>query len=143
LILLDTNVLSELMRPRPQDRVVRWLDARPDTDFWITAVTASEIRVGIALLPDGARKSLLFDRAEQMLEDEFGTRCLPYDCEAAGVYPAIVAERRRMGRPITVEDAQVAAIALTAGLTLATRNTADFEGIRGLSLVDPWLDSGA
>jgi len=139
-ILLDTNVLSELMRPIPDPNVVRWLDAWPEWEVWISAVTIAEIRLGISILPAGKRKDLLLDLAEQMFHEDFPDRCLPFDCEAAGEYALIVSERNRHGHPISVEDAQIAAIAGTAGLTLATRNTKDFSDITGLELVDPWVD---
>lgn len=141
MILLDTNVLSELMRPMSDAAVVRWLDAWPEWEVWISAVTVAEIRLGISLLPDDKRRALLMDLAEQMFQEDFSDRCLPFDCEAAGEYALIVAERNRQGLPISVEDAQIAAIARTADLTLATRNTKDFSGITGLKLVDPWTDS--
>lgn len=141
MILLDTNVLSELMRPAPEVKVVRWLDAWPDWEVWISAVTVAEIRLGISLLPAGRRKKLLLATAEQMFEEDFPDRCLPFDCEAAKKYALIVAERNRQGRPISVEDGQIAAIATTADLMLATRNTRDFSGIPEMKLVDPWADS--
>jgi len=140
-ILLDTNVLSELMRPMPDPNVVRWLDAWPESDVWISAVTVAEIRLGIAILSAGKRKELLLDLAEQMFQEDFPNRCLPFDCEAAGEYALIVSERSRQGHPISVEDAQIAAIAGTAGIVLATRNTKDFSDIAGLRLVDPWADA--
>jgi len=140
-ILLDTNVLSELMRPMPDPNVVRWLDAWPESDVWISAVTVAEIRLGIAILSAGKRKELLLDLAEQMFQEDFPNRCLPFDCEAAGEYALIVSERSRQGHPISVEDAQVAAIAGTAGIALATRNTKDFSDIAELRLVDPWADA--
>ena len=140
MILLDTNVLSELMRPMPDPNVVRWLDAWLEWDVWISAVTVAEIRLGISLLPAGKRKKLFLGLAEQMFQDDFPDRCLPFDCEAAGEYALIVSERNRQGRPISVEDAQIAAIARTADLALATRNTKDFSGITGLKLVDPWTN---
>jgi len=138
MILLDTNVLSELMRPNPNDGVVEWLDALPDDDVWISAVTVGEIQLGLALLPEGRRKQILTGLAEEMLSEEFAEKCLPFDYQAAGEYAKIVATRSRQGRPITVEDAQIAAIALTADLALATRNTKDFMGIEGLKLINPW-----
>jgi toxin FitB len=140
-ILLDTNVLSELMRPMPDPNVVRWLDVWLKLDVWISAVTVAEIRLGISLLPAGKRKELLLDLAEQMFQEDFLGRCLPFDCEAAGEYALIVSERNRRGHPISVEDAQIAAIARTAGLALATRNTKDFLKITELKLVDPWTAS--
>lgn len=142
MILLDTNVLSELMRPNPNDGVVQWIDALPDEDIWISAVTVGEIRLGLALLPEGRRKKILTDLAEQMFKEEFSDKCLPFDYQAAGTYAKIVASRSRQGRPITVEDAQIAAIAITADLSLASRNTKDFQGIEELKLVNPW-DTGS
>lgn len=140
MILLDTNVVSELMRPSPEPKVVRWLDARPAADIWISAVSVVEIRLGIALLPEGQRKQLLSDLAEAMFQEDFSDCCLSFDFSAAAEYALIVATRTRQGRPISVEDAQIAAIARSGGLTLATRNTTDFFGIDGLMLVNPWND---
>lgn len=140
MILLDTNVLSELMRPAPDPQVVRWLDSRPAGEVWISAVTRAEIHLGILRLSDGKRKGLLRDLAERMFEEEFHGRCLPFDCEAAFEYAVIVDRRNRQGRPIGVEDAQIAAIAKTAGLALTTRNIKDFSNIEGLKLLDPWTE---
>jgi predicted nucleic acid-binding protein len=137
-ILLDTNVLSELMRPLPTPAVVQWLDSWPERDVWISAVTVAEIRLGILLLPADKRQKLLFNLAENMFQEEFADRCLPFDCEAAAAYALIVTQRNRSGRPISVEDAQIAAIAITAGLSLVTRNTRDFSDIDGLEVINPW-----
>lgn len=141
MILLDTNVVSELMRQSPEPRVLKWLDEQPAADVWISAVTVGEIRLGIALLPDGKRKARLAGLAEAMVHEDFSDRCLPYDMAAATDYAAIVASRNRSGRPISVEDAQIAAIARSGGLTLATRNIRDFSDIAELPLVNPWADS--
>lgn len=138
MILLDTNVLSELMRPSPNDCVVQWIDALPEGDIWISAVTVGEVRLGLALLPEGRRKQILSDLAERMFNEEFSEKCLPFDYQAAGEYAKIVSSRSRQGRPITVEDAQIAAIAITADLALASRNTKDFQGLEKLKLVNPW-----
>ena len=138
MILLDTNVVSEGMRPLPDQQVMRWLDAQPAAELWISAVTVAEIRLGLALLPEGQRKRNLTDRAEAMLREDFGEGCLAFDAAAAAEYAAIVAHRTGLGRPISVEDAQIAAIARAGGLTLATRNTKDFGDIEGLTLVNPW-----
>lgn len=129
MIVLDTTVFSELMRPAPNGNVIQWLDALPEEDFWISAVTVGEIRLGLALLPEGRRKQTLTELADEMLQEEFAEKCLPFDYQAAGSYATIVSSRNRQGSPITVEDAQIAAIALTADLSLATRNTKDFLGI--------------
>ena len=138
MILLDTNVVSEAMRPAPEPRVIAWLDSLPALDVWISAVTVAEIQLGLALLPNGKRRSVLAEMAEQMFLEDFSGRCLPFDFEAARDSALIVAERNRQGSPISVEDAQIAAIAQTGGLTLATRNTKDFAGIPGLDTVNPW-----
>lgn len=141
MILLDTNVLSELMRPAPDPQVVRWLDARPAGEVWICAVTMAEIRLGILRLSDGKRKARLLDLAEQMFAEDFHDRCLPFDCEAALEYAGIIDRRNRQGRPISVEDAQIAAIAKTAELPLTTRNSKDFADIAGLKLLNPWVEN--
>ena len=138
MILLDTNVLSELMRPNPSDVVVAWVDALPDEDVWISAITVGEIRLGLALLPEGRRRQTLTGLVEEMFQEDFFEKCLPFDYQAAEVYAQIVSSRSRQGRPITVEDAQIAAIALSADLELATRNIKDFLGIEALKLVNPW-----
>jgi predicted nucleic acid-binding protein len=138
MILLDTNVVSELMRPVPEPKVLEWLDAQPAADVWISAVTVGEIRLGIALLPDGQRKERVAGLAEAMFQEDFSGSCLSYDMLAAAEYAAIVATRTRQGRPISVEDAQIAAIARSGGLTLATRNTKDFSEVEELPLMNPW-----
>ena len=140
MILLDSNVLSELMRPTPDPHVIRWLDARPAGEVWISAVTIAEIRLGISRLPAGKRKALLLDLAEQIFKEDFHDRCLPFDCEAAFEYAVIVDQRNRQGHPISVEDAQIAAIARTGELALTTRNTKDFSDIEGLTLLNPWTE---
>lgn len=140
MILLDTNVVSEAMRPSPDPVVIGWLDNLPEPDIWISAVTVAEIRLGIALLPEGSRRDMLFEMAEKMFQEDFSGQCLPFDCEAARECAMIVAERTRLGRPISLEDAQIAAVALVGGLTLATRNIKDFSDIKGLSLVNPWSE---
>lgn len=138
MILLDTNVLSEFMRPAPDARVVSWLDGQAAEDIWVSAITRAEIELGVNLLTDGQRKAGLLSAARIMFTEDFAGRCLSFDDEAAIHYGQLVAGRSRLGRPISVEDAQIAAIALTHGLTLATRNVRDFEAIDGLTVIDPW-----
>ena len=138
MILLDTNVLSELMRIAPNQAVLSWMDEHIATDLYICAVTKAEIELGIALLPEGKRKDNLSVAAHEMFDEFSPDRCLSFDETAAAKYGVIVASRKKIGRPISVEDAQIAAIALAHGLTMATRNTADFENIDDLKVISPW-----
>lgn len=137
MILLDTNILSELMKPLPNEAVVAWVDSQPAATLFISAITRAEIELGIALLPEGQRKQTLYAAAQQMFR-AFTGRCAAFEETAAGHYGQLVAQRIREGRPITVEDGQIAAIALTQRLKLATRNTRDFAGISNLELLNPW-----
>lgn len=142
-MVLDTNVLSELMRPQPDARVLAWFDGQAETTFFITAITCAEILLGIGLLPAGKRKDALAEATSRMFEQDFGGRCLPFDEHAAGVYARLVAERTRAGHPVSTEDGEIAAIALLHGLPLVTRNVKDFDNIAGLSLVNPWGNAEA
>ena len=137
MILLDTNVVSELMRREPNPSAVAWVDAQPLRNLHISSVTRAEIELGIALLPEGRRKQGLKTVAMRVFA-EFHGRCLAFDERAASLYAELVASRMHTGRPISVEDAQIAAVALVGGFTLATRNVIDFAGIDGLSVVDPF-----
>ena len=138
-VLLDTNVLSELMRPRPEPLVLAWFSAQqPQPRFVISAITQAEILLGIALLPIGKKRSALAGVAQAMFEQEFKGLILAFDDQVAPGYAAIVAQRSRGGQPISVEDAQIAAIANHHRLPLATRNTKDFAHVLGLSLINPW-----
>lgn len=138
MILLDTNVLSEFMRPAPDQAVVRWLDEQVSDQVWTCSVSRAEVELGLALLPGGRRKQALAAAATAMFEEDFAGRSLPFDDEAALHYGRIVATRSRAGKPVSTEDAQIAAIALARGLVLATRNERDFRGIEGLEVVNPW-----
>jgi toxin FitB len=138
-ILLDTNVLSELMRPRPEPGVLGWFAAQgAQSRFVVSAITQAEILLGIALLPAGKKRTALAGVAEAMFEQEFRGMNLPFDEHAAPGYAAIVALRARKGLPMSVEDAQIAAIAVHHGVPLATRNTRDFALVPGLTLINPW-----
>jgi predicted nucleic acid-binding protein len=139
-MVLDTNVLSELMRPQPAAQVMGWFDGRAETAFFITAITRAEILLGIDLLPAGRRRDALAEAASRMFEQDFGGRCLPFDEHAAGIYARVVAERTRAGKPISTEDGEIAAISLLHGLPLVTRNVKDFDNIAGLNIVNPWED---
>ena len=137
--LLDTNVLSELMREHPDGGVLGWFAQNKRSAMSTSTVTQAEILTGVALLPAGKRRMALALAAEQMFEQDFAGRCLAFDAAAARNYALIMADRTRRGLPISTEDAQIAAIALAAGLTVATRNTKDFENIDGLTLANPWV----
>ena len=138
--LLDTNVLSELMRPAPSPSLLAWMDKQMAQHLYICAITRAEIELGIALLPSGKRRSALAAQALAMFEEDFSGRCLAFDERCAPLYGELVASRSRKGAPISVEDAQIAAIGLVQQKILVTRNTADFEKIVGLRLVNPWLE---
>jgi predicted nucleic acid-binding protein len=137
-IILDTNVLSELMRSEPAPSVLEWFARQTAVTFYVTAITQSEILLGIAILPAGKRRDALAEAAEKLFREDFSGNCLPFDNTCSGQYAAVVANRRRSGFSITTEDAQIAAIALSHKLPLATRNTKDFLHIDGLTLYNPW-----
>ena len=137
MFVLDTNVVSELMRVKPDPAVLRWMDRRPRHALFTTAVTEAEIRAGIAYLRESARRRGLEDACERMFGGLLANRVLPFDSGAARAYAGIVAGRRRAGRPISQADAQILAIARTHGLAVATRNVRDFDAM-GISVVNPW-----
>jgi toxin FitB len=138
-ILLDTNVLSELMRRQPDQMVMDWFAGHTGDQFYVSAITTAEILLGIALLPAGKRRDALAAAADEMFSQDFAGRCLPFDATAAACYAAVVSGRRSAGYATTTEDAQIAAIALAHGYPLTTRNTKDFQHINGLTLYNPWL----
>ena len=138
--ILDTNVLSEVMRPSPSDLALRWMSARRAIDpVFITTITVAEILYGIELLPHGKRREKLSTESDAMFREDFVGRILAFDEAAARSFAHLASERRRLGRPISELDAQIAAIAQVHNATLATRNVADFEGC-GIRLVNPWMD---
>ena len=140
--LLDTNVLSELLRAQPSPAVLAWFARqRPETLF-VSAVTQAEMMLGARLLPAGKRRAALESALSSMFDEDFAGRILPFESGTVGDYVDIVGERRSLGRPISQFDAQIAAIARQAGAKLATRNIADFEDC-GLALTDPWDGSVA
>ena len=140
-IILDTNVLSELMRSTPDPLVVEWFAHQNTVIFYTTAITKAEIFLGIAILPSGKRREALADAADKMFQEDFLDTCLPFDESCSIHYASIVANRRRSGFSITTEDAQIAAIALSRDLSLATRNIKDFLHIYALTLYNPWSNS--
>ena len=136
--LLDTNVLSELMRERPAPEVLDWFAGQAASQLQASAITQAEILAGIAVLPAGKRRDALARAAQQIFKDEFFGRCIAFESVSAEHYALVRAQRKRAGKPINTEDAQIAAIALAAQLKLVTRNTKDFEGIDGLEVINPW-----
>jgi predicted nucleic acid-binding protein len=140
MIILDTNVLSEFMRPRPAPVVLTWAANYPATDLFTTAITEAEIFLGIELLSKGKRREGVRAAAEAMFVEDLAGRVLGFDSEAARVYSRIAAERRSLGKPISHADAQIAAIARVRGAKLATRDVSDFVDC-SLEIVDPWNES--
>ena len=137
MIVLDTNVLSELMRTSPHERVVEWMDTQPASRLFTTTVTQAEILYGVGLLPTGKRKQALAAAVDAMFEQDFKGRVLPFDGPAAATYAEICTDRVRLGRPISQFDAQIAAITRSRGAALSTRNTPDFDEC-GIHVIDPW-----
>ena len=137
MILLDTNVLSELMRADPDKHVEHWLGSQPDASVFTSAITEAELRYGAALLPSGKRRLALIAEIDAMLRDDFSGRILPFDSMAAQTFAIIAAGRRQAGKPISQADAQIAAISRSRGASLATRNVDDFAGCE-IQLINPW-----
>lgn len=137
MIVLDTNVVSELMRPTPEPRVLRWFGNQAAEDLHITAVTLAEILYGIELISTSRRRDVLRAAAEKMFETVFGDRILTFEDRTARAFSQMASARRRQGKPISEFDAQIAAITRVHGATLATRNPYVFEGC-GVRLVNPW-----
>jgi predicted nucleic acid-binding protein len=137
MIVLDTNVISEVIKPRPSATVLDWLALQPRNSLFTTAVTKAELLYGVELMPKGQRRSALHQAITKILTQVLSDHVLPFDSDAAEVYSRIAASRRAMGRPISEADAQIAAIVHSRGAALATRNGADFEHC-GIKVVNPW-----
>ena len=135
--ILDTNVLSALMRTKPDVAVVSWLDRQPADAIWITSVTLLEARFGLALLPKGKRRLGLERAFEQVVEEDLANRVLDFDSVAAAAAARLAAERQRAGRIVDLRDTLIAGIAQARRATIATRNTKHFEGL-DVPVVDPW-----
>ncbi len=137
MIVLDTNILSALMRPEGNPIVVAWLNNQPPESAWITAITVFEIRFGLEILAEGRRRRHLEQEFADLVDQDLGGRVLSFDRAAAEATARIGAQRRRAGRPVEIRDVQIAGIAAARKATLATRNTRHFEGL-GMALVNPW-----
>ena len=137
MILLDTNVVSELMRTNPDSRVVNWFAAQASANLHLSAVSEAELRSGVAFLPEGKRRTRLLEQLEGILEEDFAGRILPFDSAAAQAYAVIAAARRAAGRPINHADCQIAAIARSRGASVATRDVGGFDGSEA-HVINPW-----
>ncbi|MCC4113822.1 type II toxin-antitoxin system VapC family toxin [Aromatoleum toluclasticum] len=142
MIVLDTNVLSELLRPAPDGRVLAWLGAQPRSALFTTTVIRAEILYGVGVLPEGARKQALLSATRAIFDEDFAGQVLSFDNDAADAYAQIAASRRARGKPISQFDAMIAAVARSRGAILATRNVKDFVDC-GIDVIDPWSQAGA
>jgi predicted nucleic acid-binding protein len=140
-IILDTNVLSALMRTAPEVGVVRWLDDQPAESIWITSITLFETRLGLALLPKGRRQRLLEIAFDRLLAEDLENRVLDFDATATTEAAVLAASRQRAGRQVDMRDTQIAGIALARRATLATRNVRHFQDL-SINVIDPWDISG-
>ena len=139
MIVLDTNVLSEALRPLPSQIVMHWLAAQAPSSVFTTAITQAEVLYGVEMLPAGRRRMRLLAAVEKMFAEEFEDRILAFNEDAARAFAGIVATRDRAGRPISQFDAMIAAIARSHRATVAIRNTADFQNC-GVDIVNPWTE---
>lgn len=137
MIILDTNVLSALMRTLPEAPVVAWLDRQPAESVWITSITLFEARFGLALLPTGRRRQTLESAFARLLKDDLENRVLDFDSAAAAEAAVLAAERQKAGRPVDMRDTQIAGIVLARRATFATRNARHFGDLK-IPIVDPW-----
>ena len=140
MIVVDTNVISELMRGEPDSAVLAWVATRPRALLYTTYVNQAEILYGIGALPEGRRRTALAAAATAMFAEDFAGRILPFEARAAARYPEIVLARRQAGNPIEKFDALIAATTLAAGASIATRDVGGFAGC-GLEVIDPWTAS--
>jgi hypothetical protein len=137
MIVLDTNVISELMRKVPDERVTAWIDAQPVETLYLATISAAELRFGIAVAPRGKHQQWLEEMLEEEILPSFATRMLPFDLAASRAYAELMAKARAVGQGIPVADGYIAATAAANGMKIATRNTRHFE-TAGLRVVNPW-----
>ena len=140
-IIVDTNVASEIGEPRAHPAVRAWWRRQIVQEMFTTAITEAEMRYGLAIMPAGRRRNELVLQTDYLLDGYFEDRILPFDSAAAKIYAEIYAIRRRRGRPISLQDCQIAAIARSNDMAVATRNIADFTDC-GVELVNPWSAEG-
>ena len=137
MILLDTNVVSELMRTSPDPAVEAWIAQHPVENLFFSAVGESELCQGVEIIPTGRRRETLVPEIETMLHAAFDNRILPFDSRAARAYAVLTAKRRFAGRTVTPVNCEIAAIARAHGMAVATRNAQDFEDM-GIDVYNPW-----
>lgn len=137
MIVLDTNVISESLRPRCSEAVTAWLDAQAAESLYLTAINAAELWAGIAVMPDGARKAMLESSLDDLLDRLFGTRVLVFDHRAARSYAQLMRKTAAAGTPLPLADGLIASIALAHGFAVATRDVAPFRAA-GLQVMNPW-----
>jgi len=137
MIVLDTNVISEALRAKPESAVVAWLQAQPRSALFTTTLTRGELLYGVKQLPEGKRKSALLDAVLALFTTDLAGQVLSFDSDAADAYAEIAATRKAAGQPISQFDAMIAAIARSRGASVATRNVKDFIGC-GITVIDPW-----
>ena len=137
MILLDTNVVSEPLRPAPDTRVIAWIDAQPLETIFLSAITVAELRAGVALLPVGKRRSGLQQSLEKRVLPLFAGRVLPFDLACTQAYAELMAKARTAGLAIATADGYIAAIAAANGFAVATRDTGPFE-VAGAAVINPW-----
>lgn len=137
MILLDTNVISEPLRPSPEIRVIDWIDAQPLETLYLSAITVAELRAGIALMPAGKRRTALHEHIERRVLPIFAGRVLPFDMACTNAYAELITKVREAGSGIQTADACIAAVALANGFAVATRDTSPFLAA-GLDVIDPW-----
>ncbi len=138
MIILDTNVVSELMRPNPAENVVEWVVSQDSRSIYLSTVTEAEMRYGVEILPAGRRREELRAAMEAMFREDFTGRILPFDSPSAQAYALIAASRRSAGHPISHSDCQIEAIASTRDASVATRDASGFEGC-GVPVINPWI----
>ena len=139
MIILDTNVISELLRPAPEPKVEHWLSTQDGLNVYLTSISEAELRYGLAIMGNGKRRAALVDAVDRILREDLAGRILPFDSDAAQSYATIAAVRRAVGRPIAHADCQIASIAHACGAAVATRNTPDFEDC-DVDMINHWTD---
>jgi predicted nucleic acid-binding protein len=140
MVILDTNIVSELMQQRPHPAVTLWLDRQPEISVWTTSLTVFEIRHGIEMLPRSRRRTSLESEFERVIEDDIQRRIVSFDTAAAHASTILMAERQRAGRPGDLRDTMIAGIVIASHATLATRNTRHFADLP-VPVIDPWHDA--